>query len=61
LKGPLFGKDSDYAAIVADHHQAKIPRFLSSSEAQDQKDEEARAWERILQQYQGDAAQSGAP
>ena len=38
LKGPLFAKDSDYAAIVAAHHQAKIPRFLSSSEAQDQKD-----------------------
>lgn len=38
LKGPLFAKDGDYAAIVADHHQAKIPRFLSSSEAQDQKD-----------------------
>lgn len=38
LKGPLFAKDSDYAAIVADHHQAKIPRFLSYSEAQEQKD-----------------------
>ena len=38
LKGPLFTKGSDYAALVADHHQSKIPKYLTSDEAQDQKD-----------------------
>lgn len=38
LKGPLFTKDSDYAALVAEHHQSKIPKFLTPAEAQDQKD-----------------------
>lgn len=38
LKGPLFTKDSDYAALVAEHHQSKIPKHLTPSEAQDQKD-----------------------
>lgn len=38
LKGPLFTKGSDYAALVAEHHQSKIPKFLTPSEAQDQKD-----------------------
>ncbi len=38
LKGPLFAKGSDYAALVAEHHQSKIPKFLTPSEAQDQKD-----------------------
>ena len=38
LKGPLFAKGSDYAALVAEHHQSKIPKFLTPAEAQDQKD-----------------------
>lgn len=38
LKGPLFAKGSDYAALVAEHHQSKIPKFLTPSESQDQKD-----------------------
>ena len=38
LKGPLFTKDSDYAELVAEHHQSKIPKFLTPVEAQDQKD-----------------------
>lgn len=38
LKGPLFTKASDYAQLVAEHHQSKIPKFLTPSEAQDQKD-----------------------
>lgn len=38
LKGPLFTKGIDYAALVAEHHQSKIPKFLTPSEAQDQKD-----------------------
>ena len=38
LKGPLFTKDSDYSALVAEHHQSKIPKFLTPAEAQDQKD-----------------------
>lgn len=48
LKGPLFTKGSDYAALVAEHHQSKIPKHLTPAEAQDQKDKlvagiEARA------------------
>jgi hypothetical protein len=48
LKGPLFTKGSDYAALVAEHHQSKIPKYLTPAEAQDQKDKlvagiEARA------------------
>lgn len=39
LKGPLFSKDSDYAELVKQHHHAKIPKFLTHQEAQDQKDE----------------------
>ena len=38
LKGPLFSKDSDYAALVAEHHQSKIPKFLTPAEAKDQQD-----------------------
>ena len=38
LKGPLFAKGSDFAALVAEHHQSKIPKFLTPSGAQDQKD-----------------------
>ncbi|MPT00349.1 MAG: hypothetical protein E2581_17860 [Pseudomonas sp.] len=37
LKGPLFTKDSDYAALVAEHHQSKIPKYLTPTEAEDQK------------------------
>lgn len=37
LKGPLFSKDSDYAELVKQHHQSKIPKFLTQAEAQDQK------------------------
>ena len=36
LKGPLFSKDSDYAELVAEHHQSKIPKFLTPAEAKDQ-------------------------
>lgn len=48
LKGPLFAKGSDYAALVAEHHQSKIPKYLTPAEVQDQKDKlvagiEARA------------------
>lgn len=38
LKGPLFRKDSDYAALVNEHHQSKIPKFLSPEEAHSQRD-----------------------
>ncbi len=38
LKGPLFTKGSDYAALVAEHHQSKIPKHLTPAEAQEQKD-----------------------
>ena len=38
LKGPLFTKGSDYAALVAEHHQSKIPKYLTPAEAQEQKD-----------------------
>lgn len=38
LKGPQFTKGSDYAALVAEHHQSKIPKFLTPAEAQEQKD-----------------------
>jgi len=38
LKGPLFSKDSDYAALVAEHHQSKIPTFLTPAEAKDQQE-----------------------
>ena len=38
LKGPLFAKGSDYAALVAEHHQSKTPKFLTPAEAQDQRD-----------------------
>lgn len=38
LKGPLFTKGSDYAVLVAEHHQSKTPKFLTPSEAQEQKD-----------------------
>lgn len=37
LKGPLFSKASDYAELVKQHHQSKIPNFLTQTEAQDQK------------------------
>nr|WP_279630096.1 relaxase/mobilization nuclease domain-containing protein [Ralstonia insidiosa] len=38
LKGPLFSKDSDYAALVAEHHQSKISKFLTPAEAKDQQE-----------------------
>lgn len=38
LKGPLFTKGSDYAALAAEHHQSKIPKFLTPAEAQELKD-----------------------
>ena len=38
LKGPLFQKDSDYVALVAEHHQSKIPKFLTPEEAKDQQE-----------------------
>lgn len=38
LKGPLFTRDSDYAALVAEHHQSKIPKFLTPTEAKDQQE-----------------------
>jgi hypothetical protein len=38
LKGPLFQKDSDYAHLVSEHHQSKIPKHLKPAEAQDQKE-----------------------
>lgn len=38
LKGPLFRKDSDYAALVNEHHASKIPKFLTSAEAQSQRE-----------------------
>lgn len=37
LKGPLFTKGSDYTALVAEHHQSKIPKFLTPAEAQEQR------------------------
>lgn len=37
LKGQLFAKDSDYAELVKQHHQSKIPKFLTPAEAQEQK------------------------
>lgn len=48
LKGPLFRRDSDYAALVSEHHQSKIPKFLTPDEAQSQREKltdhiEARA------------------
>lgn len=38
LKGPLFSKDSDYAALVAEHHQSKIPTILTPAEAKHQQE-----------------------
>lgn len=38
LKGPLFSKDSDYALLVAEHHQSKIPKFLTPAETKDQQE-----------------------
>lgn len=37
LKGPLFSKDSDYAALVEEHHRSKIPKYLTPAESADQK------------------------
>lgn len=37
LKGPLFTKDSDYAALVEEHYQSKVPKFLTPADAADQK------------------------
>ena len=37
LKGPLFSKDSDYAALVEEHHRSKIPKYLTPAEAADQR------------------------
>jgi hypothetical protein len=36
LKGPLFTKDSDYAALVEEHHKAQIPKFLTPAESKNQ-------------------------
>lgn len=38
LKGPLFSKDSDYATLVTEHHESKIPKFLTPAEAKDQQE-----------------------
>lgn len=38
LRGPLFTKGSDYAQLVAEHHQSKIPKFLTPEEAKDQQE-----------------------
>ncbi|MBI1624925.1 relaxase family protein [Comamonas suwonensis] len=38
LKGQLFTKGSDYKQLVAEHHQSKIPKFLTPVEAKEQKD-----------------------
>ena len=38
LKGPLFKKDSDYKQLVAEHHQSKIPKFLTPEESKDQQE-----------------------
>jgi hypothetical protein len=38
LKGPLFRKDSDYAHLVSEHHQSKIPKFLTPEESKDQQE-----------------------
>lgn len=38
LKGPLFKRDSDYAQLVNEHHQSKIPKFLTPDEAQSKRD-----------------------
>lgn len=38
LKGPLFSKDSDYSALVTEHHESKIPKFLTPAEAKDQQE-----------------------
>lgn len=38
LKGALFAKDSDYQELVKQHHQSKIPKFLTPIEAQEQRD-----------------------
>lgn len=48
LKGPLFEKDSDYAALLKQHAQAKTPKFLTPTEAKQKKEQlvegiEARA------------------
>lgn len=48
LKGPLFSKNSNYAQLAEQHHQSKIPTFLTPLDAQEQKDKlvagiEARA------------------
>ncbi|PUE62880.1 hypothetical protein B9Z45_02105 [Limnohabitans sp. 2KL-17] len=37
LKGPLFKRDSDYGQLVNEHHQSKIPKFLTPDEAQSQR------------------------
>jgi hypothetical protein len=37
LKGPLFEKDSDYAALLKQHVASKIPKFLTPSEANQKK------------------------
>jgi hypothetical protein len=37
LRGRLFSKDSDYAALVKEHHTAKIPKFLTPAESKDQR------------------------
>lgn len=37
LKGPLFVRESNYAELVEQHRQAKIAKFLTAAEAQEQK------------------------
>lgn len=36
LRGPLFEKHSDYQDLVKQHHESKIPKFLTPSEAKAQ-------------------------
>jgi len=36
LRGPLFVKNSDYEELVKQHHESKIPKFLTPNEGQAQ-------------------------
>lgn len=36
LRGPLFVKNSDYKELVKQHHESKIPKFLTPNEGQAQ-------------------------
>lgn len=36
LRGPLFEKHSNYQSLIQQHHESKIPKYLTPAEAQDQ-------------------------